>query len=92
MSGWGNGTKIQQNDSSFKETRYVVTFGMVEVEQRIVTDENELWTGMSKSAAGTKRTTLLETAGYVSAVRNYVGGGQFQVQATKRTYGEWVGV
>lgn len=86
---WGAGTKISQNDSSFKETRYVVDWGVVTVQERAVTDETELWVGMDKASAGTKRSTLIGTSGYVSATRIYVGGGQFHVQATKRTYGAW---
>lgn len=89
--GWGTGTKIEQTASSFPEYRYKVG-PIVIVEKRTVTDETELWVGMTKSDAGTKRTELIGTEGYISAVRQYVGGGQFQVTATKRTYGAWAEV
>lgn len=87
--GWGTGTMIHQNATGFPEWRYVSGVDP-HIFKRTVTDETELWTGMDLTSADAKKTTLDADSDYTSVSRNYVGGGQFQVSATKRTYGDWV--
>ena len=89
MAGWGAGQKIVQGGSPFQEKRYYE--GPVgRVDARTVTDDIEIWTGMTAALAEAKSIALIATTGYTSAPWTRVVGGQYMVTATKRTYGDWV--